>query len=271
LDVYPSHEALSDAAARLFVAVAERAIAARDRFSVALSGGQTPLHVYELLAGRPFCSRVRWANVDVFWTDERCVPADDPRSNHGAARRALLEHVPIPAGQIHPIPGTAEPAAAARNYEALLRAYFAGRPPRLDLVLLGLGEDGHTASLFPDTPALAERQRWVADVHPPGELARVTLTAPLLNQAAVVAFIVAGGAKVRVLREVREGPQDPNRLPAQLIHPADGELRWLVDEAAASEERRKEPAHGTGHDRPGADGQQYGPATAAGRAPLGGL
>lgn len=235
IEIFADLNALSDAAARLFADLAQDAITARGRFSVALSGGATPSRTYELLAQPPFRDRVPWPKVHVFWGDERCVPADDPRSNYRMARQALLDHVPIPLEQIHPIPCCEKPRAAAERYETLLQTFFGEQPPRFDLVFLGLGENGHTASLFPGTPVLEERQRWVAEVYVAEQnLFRVTLTAPLLNHAAVVVFLVAGAAKAEVLREVLEGAPNPTRLPAQLIRPRDGQLRWLIDRAAAS-------------------------------------
>ena len=235
IEIYSDLETLSAAAAQLFAEQAERAVAARGRFSVALAGGSTPRRTYELLARPPLGERMPWAKVHVFWGDERCVPADDPRSNYRMARQALLDHVPIPPEQIHPMPGSQEPRAAAERYEILLRSFFGEQPPRFDVVLLGLGENGHTASLFPGTPVLEERQRWVAEVYvAEQDLFRISLTAPFLNQAGVVAFLVAGAGKAAVLREILEGPHDPTRLPAQLIRPKHGELRWLVDQAAAN-------------------------------------
>ncbi len=235
IEIFPDLHTLSDAAARLFVNQARRAIEARGRFSVALAGGSTPSHTYELLARPPFRDRVPWPKVHVLWRDERCVPADDPRSNYRMARQALLDHVPIPVEQIHPIPGSQKPSEAADCYETLLRGFFGGRPPRFDMVFLGLDENGHTASLFPGTAVLEERQRWVAEVDvAEQDVFRVALTAPLLNQAAVVVFLVTGAAKATVLHEVLDGPHDSSRLPAQLIRPTDGELRWLVDRTAAS-------------------------------------
>ncbi|MCL4535617.1 MAG: 6-phosphogluconolactonase [Bacteroidetes bacterium] len=234
-DVYPDLEALSDAAARLFVERAGRASSEDRPFRVAISGGNTPRRTYELLAQPPFRDQVVWERVEVFWGDERCVQTDDPRSNQRMAREALLDRVPIPKEHIHPVLCDEAPGRAAARYEALLRALFGGRPPRFDLVFLGLGENGHTASLFPGTPALDERKHWCAEVYVPGEgLHRVTLTAPVINRAAVIAFLVSGAAKARVLQEVLEGPTDPHRLPAQLIHPTNGELRWLVDREAAT-------------------------------------
>jgi 6-phosphogluconolactonase len=151
------------------------------------------------------------------------------------ARLALLDHVPIPPGQVHPVRGELEPRAGAADYEQVLRTYFAGGPPRFDLVLLGLGENGHTASLFPGTPVLKEKDRWAAEVYVAElDMWRVTLTAPCLNQAGTTAFLVSGAGKADVLRDVLEGPRRPELLPAQLIQPADGKLLWLADRPAAA-------------------------------------
>ena len=166
IEVYPDLESLSRAAAALLVKQANLAVAARGRFSVALSGGATPRRTYELLAAPPWVDQAPWDRVHVFWGDERCVPLDDPRSNARLAKEAWLDHVPIPADQIHPLDCADDPAAAAGQYEAQLREFFAGKPPILDLVLLGLGDNGHTASLFPGTTVLAERERWAAAVSP---------------------------------------------------------------------------------------------------------
>jgi len=235
IQVYDDLESLSHAAAELFVRRAQQAVQARGRFSVALAGGHTPRRTYELLAQRPLRDRVPWAQVHVFWGDERCVPPDDPRSNARMAREALLDHVPVPAEQIHPIRCAQAPREAAERYEDLLRDFFAGQPPRFDLVFLGLGENGHTASLFPDTPVLDERERWVAEVYVAEQgLYRVTLTAPLLNRARLILCLVAGAAKAPVLHEVLKGPSEPRQLPAQLIRPMDSELLWFVDREAAS-------------------------------------
>jgi 6-phosphogluconolactonase len=236
ITVYADLESLSRAAAALVVTQANLAVTARGRFSLALAGGHTPRRTYELLAQAPFLDQAPWDQMHVFWGDERCVPLDDPRSNAHMARKAWLDHVPIPLNQIHPINCAPAQAAAARQYEARLREFFAGQPPRLDLVLLGLGPDGHTASLFPATPVLEEKGRWVAEVYlAEPDLPRVTLTAALINQAAVVAFLVAGRSKAGVLREVRHGPRNPRRLPAQLIQPRNGDLFWLVDREAAGQ------------------------------------
>lgn len=233
LSIYQDLECLSCAAVELFVETVRRAVENRGRMCVALAGGSTPRRTYELLCKPPARNQVPWGCIHVFWGDERCVPADDPRSNSRMARQALLDHVPIPPGQIHPISYVDKPHEAAERYEDVLRAYFAEQPPCFDLIFLGLGENGHTASLFPGTPVLQERQRWAAEVYvAEQDLFRVTLTAPLLNQAALVAFLVSGVAKSAVLREVLHGPEDPQRWPAQLIRPTNGSVRWLVDAAA---------------------------------------
>ena len=229
------HEALSHAAAELFTIAARRAVATRGRFAVALAGGETPRRTYELLAASPFREEVPWPDVHVFWGDERCVPADDPRSNSAMARRALLDHVPVPAAQIYPIACAGEPQRAAADYERLLRIFFANGPPRFDLIFLGLGEEGHTASLFPGSAALSEPERWTAVTVKNGdEFSRVTLTPPCLNRAAEVVFLVAGAAKARILCEVLAKVPGSLSIPARLIRPVDGELVWLADRAAAA-------------------------------------
>jgi 6-phosphogluconolactonase len=232
---YKDYEALSQAAAEFFAQQAEWRLKQEDRFSVVLSGGSTPRRTYELLAKAPFRDRVAWPRVHIFWGDERCVPAGDPRSNWRMARETLLDHVPIPPGHIYPILCSQSPESGAREYDAKLRSYFAGGPARFDLVLLGLGENGHTASLFPGTLVLKERIRWASEVYVAEQaLYRVTLTAPVINGAAVVAFLVSGKAKANVLKEVLKGSQDPLRLPAQLVHPENGEIYWFIDQEASA-------------------------------------
>ena len=229
-------EGLSRRAAEFFVQQAEAALGSRGRFVLALAGGRTPERTYELLAQPPFRSKVNWSQVHIFWGDERCVSLDDPRSNARMARELLLDHVPVPPSQIHPMICRESPREGAQRYEALLRDFFSASTPRFDLILLGLGTNGHTASLFPHTGVLREQERWVAEIYAAEQdLYRITLTARIINQAAAVVFLVAGADKAGVLQAVLEGPQDPMRLPAQLIHPVDGALHWFVDQAAASQ------------------------------------
>ena len=226
---------LSRAAAELFAVQARTAIASHGRFSVLLAGGDTPRRTYELLAQEPFRSRVPWEQVHLFWGDERCVPADDPRSNARMVERALLDHLSMRPEQLHRIPCDRSPRHAAEQYEAELRRYFADEPPRFDLAFLGLGEDGHTASLLPGSDALAEQVRWTAVTRRPDEeYSRVTVTAPLLNQASLVVLLVTGRTKARALRQILEDAGLRPLLPAQLVRPLTGDLRWFVDHEAAS-------------------------------------
>ena len=241
LHVFPDPAAAAFAAAAEIVRRAEAAQTRRGHFTIALAGGSTPRAVYELLASDEFVSGVDWSNVYVFWGDERCVPPDHADSNYRMARLALLDFVPIPMDHIYRLHGEMEPEQAASAYEGALRTFFGDRSrgerltPNFDLVLLGLGDDAHTASLFPGTPALAETERWVAAqyVQKLG-VWRLTLTPPALNAAEAVLFLVTGSSKTAALAAVLESPPDPQRFPAQLIQPASGDLAWYVDEAAAS-------------------------------------
>jgi len=237
--VAPDGQALAARAAELFVTLAQRAADVEGaRFTVALSGGGTPKALYRLLAAPPYVGQIPWERVHLFWGDERHVPPDDAESNYRMVREALLSKITIPAENVHRVRTEAPDAAdVARDYADNIRGFFQLQPnqwPRFDLVLLGLGPDGHTASLFPGTDALRDTTGLVAapwvekfDAH------RITLTAPAINNAAAVAFLVAGAAKAGVLSAVIEGPRDPDRLPAQLIAPTDGALLWMLDEAAA--------------------------------------
>jgi len=236
-------ESLTQAAAERFVAAAAGAVRDSGRFTVALSGGTTPKKLYALLATAPYASRIDWPRVHVFWGDERCVAPDDPASNYRMTREALLDHVPLPAENVHRIRGEDEPAAAAGAYEQELRrtlAASAGAPSsrsggRFDLVLLGMGDNGHTASLFPRLTAVRENRKWVvAEYVAEVSMWRVTLTPVVINAAAEVVFLVSGAEKASMLHRVLEGPRDPDLLPAQIVAPGEGRLTWLVDAAAAA-------------------------------------
>ncbi len=232
--VFADPEGLSHGAAELFAAEAGRAAAGRGRFSVALAGGATPRRTYELLASPDFRDRIPWGQVHVFWGDERCVPADDLRSNQRLAREALLDQVPLPAAQIHPMVCAGAADASALAYQRLLQDFFSPAAPRFDLILLGLGEDGHTASLFPGSGALEERERWVASVQKPAEpFARLTLTLPLLNRAALVVFLVSGAQKAAILARALTEKAGEGSLPVRRVRPRNGTLLWLADRAAA--------------------------------------
>lgn len=236
LHVFPDYASFVAGAADFIVGVAAGAIAERGRFILALSGGGTPRPVYARLAGADVRDRIPWEKVHIFFGDERCVPPDDPGSNYRMVHEAWLGHSPIPPENIHRIRGEDDPAVEARRYEReIVRLVPSDRTPEFDLILLGMGTDGHTASLFPGTAALGEMRRWVVAQYVAGETAwRVTFTAPLINAARQVAFLVEGASKAEMLRNVLQGPFQPDLWPAQLIRPTSGELHWLVDAAAAA-------------------------------------
>lgn len=246
---YADAEELALKAANYFARLADQYVLGNGYFSVALSGGTTPRMMFRLLALEPFYSTVPWSMIHFFWSDERCVPPDHPESNYNTANELLLSQVPVPPENIHRFKGElSDPEIAAQDYEKQLRTFFIAGPganltgtaplmqfPRFDLVLLGLGADGHTASLFPGTAALSVTHRIaVANTVPSLNTQRLTLTAPTINNARNVTFLVSGADKAETLRQVLEGPQRPEALPSQLIKPGNGTLLWLVDEAAAS-------------------------------------
>ncbi|MBN2054731.1 6-phosphogluconolactonase [bacterium] len=236
---------LAAGAAEFVVRCAGQAMAEHGCFTIALAGGATPRLAYGLLAREPMAGRMPWEHVHVFWSDERNVPPDHPDSNYLMAHAALLSLVPIPTANIHRMPGEAKPEEAARHYHDEVLTFFfdrklltAGdgrRRPRFDLILLGLGSDGHTASLFPGSSAIEERDRlvvaWYVDSL---EAWRITFTPWLINGAARICFLVAGERKAAVLKTVLEGPRRPMELPAQAVRPVHGNLFWLLDEAAAA-------------------------------------
>lgn len=237
--IVADEEALSREAAETFAQLAQQQAQVEGRFSVALAGGATPRRLYELLAREPYRSRVPWASVHIFWGDERWVPADHPDSNFHMANELLLTQVPLPAINIHRVPtGHGDPASAAATYEHTLRAFFEledGTWPAFDLVLLGLGEDGHIASLFPKSKALGESKHSVIATeggHP--NLPRVSLTLPVLNHAKHLVWLVAGTKKASIVWEVLEGVERQEELPAQQVRLSRGITLWLLDRAAAA-------------------------------------
>ena len=236
MQILPDSGGLYQAAAEQFVQLSTAAIAQRGWFAVALSGGSTPRPVYALLATEPWAKRVDWSRIHVFWGDERCVPPADSYSNYRLAHEALLDHVPLSPANIHRIHGEDDPALAALAYEQELQSVFrTASVPAFDLIWLGLGDNGHTASLFPGTAALHEQRRWVVPQYVEvGTLWRVTFTAVLINAAAHITFLVQGAGKAEMLWRVLKGLYQPEVLPAQLIQPTQGQLHWLVDAAAAA-------------------------------------
>lgn len=228
-------EALSRRAAEHFVVLAEQAIAARGRFMVALSGGSTPKALYALLATAEFSAQLAWRQIHLFWGDERCVAPDHGESNYRMVEESLLAKIVIPRANVHRMAGEIDPANAAAAYQDDLTNIFALRQnqlPRFDLIFLGLGDDGHTASLFPQSSALHEATRWVVATYVEKlDSHRLTLTFPVLNHATQVSFLVAGASKAAVLQALLQSPDAD--FPAAKIQPDDGRVTWFVDGAAA--------------------------------------
>jgi 6-phosphogluconolactonase len=233
--IFKDLEELSHAAAELFIDQAAHSAVERDQFLVALNGGSTPNRLFQLLATE-YLGNVDWSKVHIFWGDERCVPPEDPGSSYGQARDMLLSHVPIPQANIHRVKGELDPSAASNDYARVLKE-FASPPldwPRFDLVYLGMGEDGHTASLFPGSPAdVSEPTMPVTAQYQDRPANRVTLTPVVFNSARVIVFMATGEKKARTFAEVLSDRYNPEHYPAQRIRPDPGTLIWLVDEAAA--------------------------------------
>lgn len=237
IQVLTSPAEVAREAADRILAAAHAAVARSGSFTLALSGGSTPKLLYELLASEPYKSKFPWADSEFFFGDERCVPQEHKDSNFKMVKESLLSKVPIPATSVHRMKGELEPVAAATEYERLLRERFQG-DEGIDVVLLGMGDDGHTASIFPGTVATREKTKpvigYFAENSSTGKSWRITLTAPFINKSAEVIFLICGASKAKRLEEVLEGPKDPERLPSQLIEPASGKLTLLLDTAAAA-------------------------------------
>jgi 6-phosphogluconolactonase len=238
--VEPDSAALARHAAQYFVEMAGEAVAGRGRARIAISGGSTPKAAFQLLADptQPWRARMPWDKLDLYWVDERCVPPDHPDSNYRMTREALLDHVPLRPEQVHRMEGELEPEVAAARYESMLRDTFrleGAETPRFDLVSLGMGDDGHTASLFPHTAAIHEIGRLVtANFVPQKDTWRITLTWPVINRGSSAFFLIGGADKASPVNEVFTGPRDPERLPSQLIWPSGGILTLILDKAAAA-------------------------------------
>ena len=228
-------EALSAGAASFIIDLAQKAVRDRGRFIWALSGGRTPENLYRLLSKPPYRDKMPWQNTLIFWSDERCVPPDDPQNNALMAQKALLDKVEIPDSNIFRIPTGPAPEEAARQYERTLRKVFEAEAPRFDLIMLGVGADGHTASLFPGTQALRESTRWVCENFVETQrMYRITFTFPLLNQARCILFLVSGKDKANILKEIRRDELPADAYPARMVRPEHGETYWYADEDAAA-------------------------------------
>jgi 6-phosphogluconolactonase len=209
-------------------------------FTIALSGGSTPKKLHKILASSPHKEKINWEKMHFFWGDERAVPFEDERNNARMAYDTLLNSVPVPASQIHVMRTDISPEDAAIQYEQLLHQYFDQKQHSFDLVLLGMGDDGHTLSLFPGTDIIYEQNAWVkAFLLSSQNMYRISLTAPIVNRSACIAFLATGSNKAGTLKQVLEGEFQPDIYPSQLIMPENGQLHWFVDEAAATQLERR--------------------------------
>ena len=240
-EVWPTAEALAVAMAKLLASHIHAAVAKRGVARVALSGGTTPQATFKVLAdpAQGFANTLPWDKLQLFWVDERCVPPAHPESNYGVCKQLLLDQVGIPEANVFRMEGELDPEEAASRYESTLRNVMrleGAESPTFDLIVLGMGPDGHTASWFPHTEALHEFGRLVVANHvPQKDTWRITLTIPVVNQGTEVAFACEGEGKSAILAEVLTGPRDPERLPSQLVRPASGRLLFLLDEPAAAQ------------------------------------
>jgi 6-phosphogluconolactonase len=240
LHTFSTADELYAHAAEAVVAAGNAALAQRGRFVIALAGGSTPRGLYRCLSAPPLAARLDWSRAEIFFGDERTVGPDDPDSNYRMAREALLDPLGLSPAKVHRMLGERDPLTAATEYEQQVAACFdiatTDEPPEFDLILLGMGDDGHTASLFPHTQALAERSRWVvANEVPQHATTRITMTYPLINNARQVMFLVAGASKAQALASVLRGPPNLAEFPSQGISPSGGQLDWFLDSAAASQ------------------------------------
>lgn len=235
-DISKNTEELSEKVAVWMIAYIKEVLQRQDRFTIALSGGNTPKKLYQLLSSEKYRKQIAWNKLHFFWGDERYVPFDDDRNNAKMTFDILFNHVPVKKEQIHIIRTDIEPEQSASAYEKILKQYFENNPSTFDLVLLGIGDNAHTLSLFPGYDNIYEKQKWVMAFYlHEQKMYRITLTTPIVNRAARIVFLVAGGDKAVPLYNVLYGEHDPGQFPAQLIQPYEAEPRWFIDEAAAAE------------------------------------
>ena len=227
---------LSIQAAEWITGYIRNVLAIRDRFTIALSGGSTPQQLHLKLAASPYKESIDWSRIHFFWGDERAIAFTDDRNNAKMAFDTLLNHVPIRSEQVHTMRTDMEPEASAQVYDALLHQYFDGKENSFDLVLLGMGDDGHTLSLFPGTAIINEQTSWAKAFYLAAQsMYRISLTAPIVNRAAAILFLATGKKKAATLKQVLHGPSQPELYPSQLIKPLNGELHWFIDQDASAE------------------------------------
>ncbi len=235
-NIYKTKEELSEELALWMCNTIGEVLKEKESFSLVLSGGETPKQLYEKLASSKFKDKIDWKKMQIFWGDERAVPFKDKRNNAKMAFDLLIHHVDIPAGQVHIIRTDIEPNFSANEYSKILHSYFDHTTKSFDLVLLGMGDDGHTLSLFPHSPLIEEHENWVNSVYNlEQKMYRISMMPIIVNRASNIVFMVDGSKKSKVLQEVLEGKYIPSKLPAQIIKPVNGELYWFLDEAAAKD------------------------------------
>lgn len=228
-------DSLSHDIAEWLIADIQKALSKGDRYTISLSGGNTPKELYTLLAKPPYRDQIEWGKIHIFFGDERYVPFNDDRNNGKMAYETLLRHVPIPENQIHYFNTTFPPEQSAREYNKILHTYFDGKQNTFDLVLLGMGDDGHTLSLFPGTAVIYENKKWVkAYFVEKLNMYRITLTVPVVIRSSSIAFLAVGEKKAATLKQVIEGDYDPDKYPSQIIKPLNDNLNWFIDKAASS-------------------------------------
>ncbi len=243
VEIFSDGEKLSQAAAEYIIRIAHESITAHGKFTIALSGGSTPKKLYGLLASEPYRSQINWSSVEIFWSDERCVPVTDPECNYNMALEVMLSKLQLGAEQIHRMPADdGDPDTESQNYTQEMRRVFeTDGTPAFDLIQLGMGPEGHTASLFPHQASLHEQERLIMPVSvPKPPPPRLTFTPPLLNAAKHILFLVTGAEKADAVQAVLEGEQQPDEYPAQLVRPINGDVTWMLDTAAASKLSQKQ-------------------------------
>ena len=236
LHIFDDKETMSEQLASWIAHLVQDTLKNQDYFTLVLSGGGTPKLLFEKLASGEYKNKIDWKRVHIFWGDERAVPFDDDRNNAKMAYDILINHIDVPSGQVHIMRTDIEPKLAAEEYETILHQYFDKTSNSFDLVLLGMGDDGHTLSLFPGSPIIEEHEHWVNSVYNQQQkMYRITLMPVVVNKASNIVFMVDGAKKANILQRVIEGPYIPLKLPAQIVKPSNGELSWFLDKAVAKE------------------------------------
>jgi len=233
LHVYKDANETVSALADWITSLIQKTLEVKDRFTIALSGGETPKKLYETLASTPYREKINWSKLHIFWGDERFVPFTDESSNAKMAYDNLLNKVKVPSEQVHKIWTDVSPAESAKQYEKILHEYFDNKQTTFDLVLLGMGEDGHTLSLFPGSETLHDGEEWVTAVHSKEKGDRITLLPAVVNRSSAILFLITGDNKAKVLQQIFKDPQQHHNYPAKLIQPLNNELHWFADKSAA--------------------------------------